>query len=64
MKFEFNWPRDFRGENVDRWKDERWSDWYTILAKKGHHSVKILWMTSKLELDLYLMLFYPSVNFE
>ena len=64
MKFEFNWPNDFRGENVDIWKDGRQSDWYTILAKKGHNSVKILWMTSKLELDLYLMLFYPSVNFE
>ena len=30
----------------------------------GHNSVKILWMTSKFELDLYFLMLYPSVNIE
>ena len=34
MKFEFNWPSGFRGEDVENvggWTDDgRQSDWYTI----------------------------------
>ena len=35
-----------------------------IYVKKGHKSVKNLQMISKFKLDLYLMMLYPSVNFE
>ena len=31
-------------------------------SKKGHNSVKKLQMTFKFELDLYFMMFYPSVK--
>ena len=34
------------------------------LSKKGHNSVKILQMISKFKLDLYFIMFYPSVNFD